>query len=176
MQRFRVIPGWEWRPAAETCCEDWLHVAAPHEETSGRGSVGRCCRRWDISAAARSAEWNPLARPERDLRGSARGRRQQTGYHLCVERCHRGSCDPLPWEASSLVWHPPGPPSQRHHSRSLAPLQVDMAFELFNTDGEGRISAAQLRRIFCESGGRPLTQMRSLTGCSVTSASRAAGT
>mmetsp|Transcript_2736 Transcript_2736/g.7997 ORF Transcript_2736/g.7997 Transcript_2736/m.7997 type:complete len:111 (+) Transcript_2736:1373-1705(+) len=32
-------------------------------------------------------------------------------------------------------------------------LQVDMAFELFETDEHGRVSAKELRRIFCESGG-----------------------
>jgi Ca2+-binding EF-hand superfamily protein len=35
---------------------------------------------------------------------------------------------------------------------------VDKAFELFNADGEGCISAAELRRIFCESGGTPLME------------------
>jgi Ca2+-binding EF-hand superfamily protein len=33
-----------------------------------------------------------------------------------------------------------------------------MAFELFQADADGRISAAELRRIFCQSGGTPLTE------------------
>lgn len=35
-------------------------------------------------------------------------------------------------------------------------LEVDMAFELFRPDEEGHISAAELRRIFCASGGEQL--------------------
>ena len=56
-------------------------------------------------------------------------------------------------EGGGERWAARSPRSRQPH---LPDPQVDMAFELFRPDEEGHISAAELRRIFCASGGEQL--------------------